>query len=140
VIVLFGLLQFFKSNDVTSLSQFSFITFPNGYIHLVGGHNELSTYERSLFFTIFVMLQFWNMFNAKAFSTNHSAFYHLKSCGGFMLIGTLIILGQVLIVTFGGPMFNVVPLRLTDWLLIVGATSIVLWIGEIYRFIKYKYI
>lgn len=136
VVVLFGLLQYFKLNEITSLSQFSVTAFLNGYIHLAGGHHELSTYELSLFFTIFVMLQFWNMFNAKAFSTDHSAFYHLKSCKGFMLIGALIILGQVLIVTFGGPMFNVVPLRLTDWLLIVGATSIVLWIGEIYRFIK----
>ncbi len=78
------------------------------------------------------MLQFWNMFNARAFATGRSAL-HLKGCKGFLLIAALIFVGQVLIVTFGGAFFNVEPLPLTTWLLIIGITSLVLWVGEAVR-------
>ncbi len=136
VLVLFGLLQYFKLHDVTSLGDFSLTAFLSSYVHFAGGHHELSAYELSLFFTIFVMLQFWNMFNAKAFATGHSAFHHLASCRGFLLIAVVIVVGQVFIVSLGGPMFNVVPLRLTDWALIIGTTSAVLWIGELARLFR----
>lgn len=89
----------------------------------------ISPYEESLFFTIFVMLQFWNMFNARAFMTGRSAF-HLRGCRGFLFIAALILAGQVAIVSFGGYMFNVRPLPFTDWLQIIALTSIVLWVGE----------
>ena len=87
------------------------------------------------FFTIFVMLQFWNMFNARAFATGRSAL-HLRGCKGFLFIAALIFLGQVLIVNFGGAFFNVEPLPLTTWVVIFGATSLVLWIGEVMRLIS----
>nr|WP_321523482.1 calcium-translocating P-type ATPase, PMCA-type [uncultured Macellibacteroides sp.] len=99
---------------------------------------KLSDYELSQFFSIFVLLQFWNMFNAKAFGTNKSAFAELKDSKGFLLVALLILVGQYLIVTFGGQMFSVVPLSWEDWGWIVGGTSVVLWIGEIIRLFGVK--
>ncbi len=78
------------------------------------------------------MLQFWNMFNARAYATGRSAL-HLKGCKGFLLIAALIFGGQLLIVSFGGEFFNVEPLPLTTWLLIIAFTSLVLWVGEVVR-------
>lgn len=95
----------------------------------------LSAYEISLFFTIFVMLQFWNMFNARAIATGHSAFHEISSCRGFVSIVALIFFGQILIVELGGAMFNVVSLSISDWLITVGSTSLVLWIGEFVRLV-----
>jgi Ca2+-transporting ATPase len=97
------------------------------------GH--LNRYEESLFFTIFVMLQFWNMFNARAYKTGRSAF-NFKDCESVGLIALIIVLGQVLIVSFGGEMFNVTPLCWQDWLIVIFGTSIVLWIGELFRLIN----
>lgn len=96
---------------------------------------SLSAYELSLFFTIFVLLQFWNMFNAKAYDTHRSVF-HFAGCRGFVFIACFILIGQFLIVTYGGKMFNVVPLKGLDWLIIVLSTSLVLWVGEIRRFLE----
>jgi Ca2+-transporting ATPase len=92
----------------------------------------ISEYELSLFFTIFVMLQFWNMFNAMAFGTKQSIFKQ-KNSKGFITIALLIIIGQILIVTFGGQMFNVTPLKIIDWIIIILSTSFVLWIKEIIK-------
>ena len=92
-------------------------------------------YELSLFFTIFVFLQFWNMFNARAFATGRSAF-HFKDCKGFLTIAALILVGQILIVTFGGKFFQVEPLRLDDWAIIIVGTSPVLLFGELLRWFK----
>jgi Ca2+-transporting ATPase len=93
----------------------------------------MSEYELSLFFTIFVMLQFWNLFNAKAFLTGRSAFAQLGQSKGFLFIVSLIFVGQILIVQLGGEMFNVVPLSLRDWLLIIINTSSVFLFGELWR-------
>ncbi|MDR2936526.1 MAG: calcium-translocating P-type ATPase, PMCA-type [Rikenellaceae bacterium] len=93
----------------------------------------ITPYELSAFFTFFVLLQFWNMFNAKAFGAGGSAFRELSKCKVFLGVGTLILAGQFLIVTFGGEVFRTVPLRATDWGLIFGAASVVLWVGEIAR-------
>jgi Ca2+-transporting ATPase len=95
----------------------------------------LSDYDLSWFFTFFVMLQMWNMFNAKAFMDGASALSNLKDSKGFLFVILIIIVGQWIIVTFGGEMFNVVPLTSKDWLLIIASTSVVLWIGEIIRLI-----
>ena len=96
----------------------------------------LSPQDLSRFFTFFVMLQFWNMFNAKAFMDGRSAFADLKHCKSFLFVAALILVGQYLIVTFGGPMFNVVPLPWKDWGIIIGSSSLVLWVGELARLIK----
>ncbi|MEI3154100.1 MAG: calcium-translocating P-type ATPase, PMCA-type [Odoribacter sp.] len=100
------------------------------------GH--ISRYELSVFFTTFVMLQFWNMFNAKAFLSHGSAFKNMKESTGFLIIMFIIPLGQYLIVQFGGEVFRTVPLSLKDWGVIIGLTSLVLWVGELLRSIKSK--
>ena len=94
---------------------------------------SLTSYELSIFFTTFVMLQFWNMFNAKVFGDTKSAFSDMRNSKTFLLVGLIILVGQYLIVTFGGQMFSVVPLSWRDWGIIFGSTSIVLWVGEIIR-------
>lgn len=101
---------------------------------------SISRYNLSIFFTTFVFLQFWNMFNAKAFYTQESAFNNLIHSTGFLVVIFLIPLGQYLIVTFGGDVFRTTPLKLKDWGIIVGATSFVLWVGELIRFTYYKLI
>ena len=98
----------------------------------------LTEYEQSEFFTFFVMLQFWNMFNAKAYMTGQSAFKGLSGNKTFLSVCAIIVIGQFLIVTFGGEMFNVVPLSLTSWGVIIASTSLVLWIGEIIRLFSRK--
>ena len=98
----------------------------------IGDHKHMSPYELSLFFTVFVMLQFWNMFNARAYATGRSAF-HFKGCEGFGTIVFFIFIGQVLIVELGGQMFNVTSLSLQDWVVIIVSTSFVLWVGELLR-------
>ncbi len=122
-VILLSLLYVFHHTYINGLDKMFPIQFS------AEGH-DLSPYELSLFFSIFVFMQFWNMFNARAFGTHKSAF-HLKGCSEFLLIAGAIFFGQILIVEFGGEMFNVVPLRLTDWIIIVVATSPVLWIGEL---------
>ena len=96
------------------------------------GGNLLSDYELSLFFTFFVLLQFWNLFNARSFATSQ-VWPRLRGCRGFFLIASFILLGQVLIVSFGGSLFSVSPLSLSDWLLLLAATSVVLWVGAALR-------
>jgi Ca2+-transporting ATPase len=137
VLILFGLIQYFKHADITSLQQFDFVDFFKNYFNF-GKGNGLSPYELSLFFTIFVMLQFWNMFNAKAFMTGKSAFADFRKSTGFLAIAAVILGGQWLIVTVGGGMFNVTPLATQDWAIIIGITSIVLWVGEIGRLLNFK--
>ncbi len=100
----------------------------------IRAYKGLSDYEVSIFFTIFVMLQFWNLFNARAFASGKSAF-NLGKCGEFLFIVGVIFIGQILIVTFGGELFNVTPLRVSDWIWIIICTSPVLFIGEISRLI-----
>ncbi|PWB00495.1 calcium-translocating P-type ATPase, PMCA-type [Duncaniella muris] len=123
-LVLLAILYYFEHTNITCLTEIGSVT--------MGGNTGLSGYELSLFFTIFVFLQFWNMFNARAFETGRSAF-HFKGCEGFSLIALSILFGQILIVSIGGEFFNVEPLRLIDWLIIIAGTSLVLWIGEIIR-------
>ncbi|MDE7412982.1 MAG: calcium-translocating P-type ATPase, PMCA-type [Muribaculaceae bacterium] len=128
-LILLGILYIFEHYTVNTITEiFSFIP-------QTGTEASLSPIELSMFFTIFVFLQFWNMFNARAFETGRSAF-HFKNCGGFVLIAFVILIGQIFIVSIGGEFFNVTPLSFIDWILIIGATSLVLWIGEIMRLFK----
>ena len=94
--------------------------------------------ELTIFFTIFVLLQWWNLFNAKMLGSTHSAFRRLWACRGFLSVLVLVLVGQWLIVTFGGKMFRTVPLPWDTWLLMLMGTSSVLWIGEAYRILKRK--
>ena len=130
-LILLGILYIFENYSVDSMTQlFSFIEQP-----AKDAVDSLTPYELSMFFTIFVFLQFWNMFNARAFETGRSAF-HFKGCSGFLMIALLIVVGQIAIVTVGGQFFNVTPLTISDWVIIIASTSLVLWIGEVVRLFK----
>lgn len=117
------------------LTGLMFVILLFGLLHyFTDAAGEISRYNQSLFFTIFVMLQFWNMFNAKTYGVGGSAFSGLSKCLGFVVVALLIVVGQFLIVQFGGEVFRTEPITLRDWLLIIGGTSIVLWVGEFLRF------
>jgi Ca2+-transporting ATPase len=92
--------------------------------------------ELTIFFTIFVMLQWWNLFNARMLGSCHSAFRRLWACEGFLLVLLIVLVGQWFIVTFGGRMFRTVLLPWQTWAMIIAGTSVVLWVGEIYRWIE----
>lgn len=96
----------------------------------------ISVKALTIFFTAFVMIQWWNLFNAKTLGTNHSAFNELLKDPGLLLTLCIILVGQWLIVTFGGKMFRTEPLSAEEWLCIIAGTSVVLWIGEIIRGVK----
>ena len=135
-IILLGLCIYFQHTDITCLTDIF-----NGTA-VWGENNGLSPYELGLFFTIFVMLQFWNMFNAKAFMTSGSAFKGISwsNTRWFIVIALVIFVGQVLLTECPGlqEMFNVAEggVKLIDWVIITIATSFVLWIGEIIRLFK----
>ena len=103
------------------------------YFERVAGVNNE---ELTIFFTLFVLLQWWNLFNARTLGAHHSAFHNIHLCQGFLMVLALVLAGQWLIVTFGGEMFRTVPLSWQTWLWMLAGTSPVLWIGEIWR--KFK--
>jgi Ca2+-transporting ATPase len=105
-----------------------------GYFHYTG--EELTLYEQSVFFTVFVLLQFWNLFNARCTGVTASAFHNLKNSKPFITIAALIFVLQIVIVQWGGEVFRTTPLLFRDWLAITGGTSLVLWIGEWWRWRK----
>lgn len=100
------------------------------------GKGGVDVHELTMFFTTFVMIQFWNLFNAKALMSHHTAFRHFLKDRGMILVLVLVLVGQWIIVTFGGEMFRTTPLSLHEWLLIIGSTSVVLWVGELWRAFK----
>ena len=96
----------------------------------------IDIHELTVFFTTFVMLQWWNLMNARTLGSHHSAFRYIWRCRGLLLVLLMILIGQWLIVTFGGKMFRTVPLSALTWLTIIIGTSPVLWLGEVYRLVK----
>jgi len=135
-IILLVICLFFQHTEVTSLADI----FKGSVVW--GDYNGLSPYELGLFFTIFVMLQFWNMFNAKAFMTTDSAFKGIswKKTKWFIIISLVILIGQIMMTEIPGlqEMFNVAEggIKLMDWIIIIASTSLVLWIGEFFRLVK----
>ncbi|MBO5677016.1 MAG: cation transporting ATPase C-terminal domain-containing protein, partial [Bacteroidaceae bacterium] len=127
-VLILGLAYVTNTYDIKSLADLLNLS-------ALAPQSGVSPYERSLMFTLFVMFQFWNMFNARAYLTGASAL-HFKGCNSFVSIAVVIVLGQIAIVTLGGTMFNVAPLSMNDWLICILGTSIVLWIGEIFRLFK----
>ena len=97
---------------------------------------EMNVHYLTIFFTVFVMLQFWNLFNASVFGTNHSIFKDAGHALGMLSVALIILIGQFIIVTFGGKVFRTEPLSPSEWGYIIGCTSFVLWIGEVWRGIK----
>ena len=105
-------------------------------IEKMGAIEGIGMQELTEFFTVFVMLQWWNLFNARALGGKHSAFHHFWRCSGLVLVLVMILVGQWLIVTYGGKMFRTVPLPWQSWLGIFVCTSPVMLVGEFYRAIR----
>jgi len=116
VVVLLGLLYFLE------------------WIDHISDHDP--TYGGTVFFSVFVLLQFWNLFNARAMGSAQSAFAGLGKSKAFLLIAASILAGQILLVQLGGAVFRAQPLDWKTWLVIIVATSPVLWIGEVWRMIR----
>lgn len=104
--------------------------------YFTNAESGMTVHRLTIFFTFFVMLQFWNLFNARVFGTNDSAFKGLTKSYGMELIVIAILGGQILIVQFGGAVFRTEPLDWQTWLVIIGASSLVLWVGELIRFVQ----
>lgn len=137
VLVLFGFLQYFKQSGITSMAEFSLIDYFKYYLDFhYATKDVMNAQECTMFFSIFVFMQFWSLFNVKTFRTHSSIFKNLKETKVFFLTAIVIFCGQILIVEFGGKMFNVVHLSLIDWIYIVAGTSIVFWIGEAIHLVR----
>ena len=139
VAVLFGFIQYFKHCQVETLADFTFRDYYLNFFNFNHVKGDFTPKELSLLFTIFVFMQFWNIFNAKAFHTKDSTLKGLTKKSllrGFDFTLLIIGVGQILIVSFGGEMFNVVPLSIGDWIRIILGTSAILWVGEIERWLK----
>ena len=139
VAVLFGFIQYFMHFGIDSLSEFSFRDYCTSYFNFNHLGGRFTSKEVTLLFTIFVFMQFWNIFNAKAYHTGQSAlkgFLNKDVLSGFGLTLLIIAVGQILIVSFGGEMFSVVPLPFDEWVRIIVFTSLILWFGELDRLIK----
>ncbi len=121
---------------VVMLALFAYLL----YYRNDGGSSILSAHisptEITMYFTTFVFLQFWNMFNAKAFDSGHTAFYKIRESKVFFTILAVIFVGQVLIVQLGGKMFNVVPLNLEQWVKIILITSPVMLVGLVWQLLR----
>ena len=111
-----------------------------GLLLYMNANGGMTTHNMSFFFTFFVMLQWWNLFNAKAFMSDKWVFSDILKERTFLFILLLIFIGQVLIVEFGGEMFSVEPLSPKDWLLITVVTSPVLLVGIIVGYIRRKFL
>lgn len=134
VFFLFGFLQYLKFSELP-LAEISIPVFFDSYFRLGDIRVSLSPYDLTVFFTMFVFLQFWNLFNAKSFDSAHSGLSRLGKSKVFFFTALTILVGQFLIVNFGGGMFNVVPLKWQDWLLLFASSSVVLWMGELVHLI-----
>ena len=139
VLFMFGLVQYFKHVELATLADFSFADYFKNYFNFKYTSSGISVLEQTYIFTIFVFLQFWNLFNAKAFHSEGSAFkglFRKDVIAGFGLALFVIVAGQLLIVSFGGDMFHVHIMNVKDWLYIILGTLPVFVIGEAMRAIK----
>lgn len=137
VLFLFGLMQYFRHFHLESLAEFDLIDYFKCYFDFNYGVSAgLSAYDLSLFFTIFVFLQFWNLFNSRAFKSGHTAFCDIRDSKVFFMTVCIILIGQILIVECGGRMFSVVPIKLSDWITIILATSVVMVVPLLFVLVK----
>lgn len=140
MVILFGLMQCFRNNnDIKSISYL--VEYPGTFFASMfdfGGNGEFTPVELSMFFSVFVFFQIWNLFNAKAFKSGHTAFFNIKESKVFFMVVVGIIIGQIAIVTFGGKMFSVVPLTLENWAYIFATTSLIMIVPAILKIIQIK--
>ncbi|MDD2961917.1 MAG: calcium-translocating P-type ATPase, PMCA-type [Muribaculaceae bacterium] len=141
VLFLFGLLQYLRQCPINCISEFSVAQYLSLYFDFhYTVKDVLTPYDLTLFFTTFVFLQFWNLFNAKSFMSGHSSLWNMRESKVFFSTLLVIVGGQFIIVYAGGKMFNVVPLEISDFMYIFAGTSIVFWIGELVHLIKRLYL
>ena len=126
-LLLLGFLYIFQHSDITQMSDLLTLS--------LGEKNIVTPYEQTLLFSIFVWTHFWYMFNARGYMSGGSGL-NLKGCDGFWIIVGAIILGQVFIVEVFFDFFNVVPMKLKDWGIIVGLSSLVMWIREVWHLLR----
>lgn len=137
VLVLFGFLQYFKQVQIDTLSDFRILDYFKHYFDFhYTVHDIMTPEDGTMFFTIFVFMQFWSLFNVKSFRTGHSIFYRMQESKVFFTTVLIIFLGQIIIVECGGKMFNVVPLNIIDWMWIIVGTSVIFWAGELVHFVR----
>lgn len=127
--LLLGLLYIFQHSDIQQLTDLLTLK--------LGDKGPVTPYELTLLFTIFVMTHFWYMFNARAYKTGGSGL-NLKGCDGFITIAIIVLVGQIFIVQlpFLNSFFNVEPLKMIDWIIIVGLSALVMIVREIYALMK----
>lgn len=135
MVLLFGIMQYFRNYDVASMADFNAKDFFHS-MFMFGEGGALTPYELSMFFSIFVFFQIWNLFNAKAFQSGHTAFFNMKGSKVFFLVVLGIIIGQYIIVTVGGQMFSVTPLSLVDWGYIIASTSLIMVVPLLIKVIQ----
>ncbi len=137
VFILFGLMQYLRHFQLDTILEFNIGDFLCSIFNFnYGSGAELTPYELSMFFTIFVFLNIWNLFNARAFESGHTAFHDKRNSKVFFTTLLVIIVGQILVVQFGGNMFNVRPLVINDWVAIIAGTSLVLIVPTLWTLIK----
>ncbi len=137
VVFLFGFMQYLRLYPVETLADFNIVKFCYSYINAEGVVPDgLSAYELSLFFTTFVFLQFWNLFNAKAYASGHTAFFNTRESKVFFSTLLAILIGQIVIVETGGAMFSVVPLSISDWTIIIASTSTIMIVPTLFIWVK----
>lgn len=139
MLLLFGLMQYFRSYDITTLAEFNLQNFFHSMFDF-NANGEFTPYELSMFFSFFVFFQIWNLFNAKAFQSGHTAFYNAKDSKVFFSVVVGIIIGQYAIVTFGGQMFSVTPLAWIDWGYIVASTSVIMILPLVLKMIAMLFV
>jgi len=101
-----------------------------------GLHSNISYQEMAKYFSVFVFLQFWNLFNARAYGSGHTAFHNLRGSKVFVTVAAVIFVGQILIVKCAGTMFDCKDLPKLTWVAIIGLTSLVMWAGVIYHLLS----
>ncbi len=139
-VLLFGFLLMFQHADINAMTDFLNIQF--------SGNGEVSPYEQTLLFSIFVWTHFFYLFNARAYETGESVLLNLFSkkfwSKGFWTIVCVIVFGQLLITEVMFKFFNVEPMLHNaehpngwlDLLIIIGFSSLVLWVREIWQLFK----
>lgn len=149
-VILVGIWQMLSHGDYMCFKamlndfDFSHLTDFSAATHVRNSH------ELGIFFTFFVLLQFWNIFNARYFRTGRSLIEdlidmvkHPSSISrhystGFVSIIFVILIGQIIITNVFGEMFGVEALSFKDWLFLFVTTSPVLLIGDTLRLLKNK--
>ena len=125
-LLLLGFLYIFQHADISHMSDL---------LHLeLGKKRHIMPYEQTLLFSIFVWTHFWYMFNTRGYKSGGSGL-NLKGCNGFETIVAIIVIGQVLIIEVFSKFFNVEPMALEDWIVIIVLSSFVVWVREAKRII-----